>query len=734
MRRLGDEAESSMSGASKATKALVSEIGRLKKQAAMDRAKASSEDYVKAQREAKSAAEALSKALRGQTGEVKKLASAQKSSISATRVAAGTLAGLTLAAGASTLALGKMTGEMRELSREAWDFAKSGASAADTAKAFERLGDTAADVDRFRKATANAVDETSLQRLRMLSDDLTLTKGEFENVAKAATALTARFPETGTVAENLERILAGETEALRKLGVVIDKSGPKFKGLSEEGQKLATTLEVAAYGATVGADAFESQSLAMAATEAKASDLVSEIKTFFSEIITGSGFLDELSIIMDDLRALFLENKDSLRSLIKSGLDGFIKALQTAINLARKLASALDTVDTLLNGPGFANGAKALDKSAGAALLKGVDKNSQGAKALQPLFAAAREGNLKQKIWNGELDIGEALAVVNSSTDEADKPLRNALKQMNTRLQGDTANYVVSGGLSKDLLRLEAAINLSAEETRKNAEVTAKAATEATKPKPVDEVAPEVDAGADSDPKRRKRRSLLARPERPEREKKTRRAGTEDLIGALSSGAGTGAASGAEGALNAYTIYDRLKHQLDMVRGSFEELAQEMERTARVQEEVANALADGFTGAFDTIINGSGSFRDRMMGVLGELWGMLSTAFMAWATAEGSLLAGNPFGAMAAAIALGAVASAISAIGNRGSGGGGGSSRQTGSSIQSALERQRARDEESQSTDVRVYIDGLLTPDATARAILEGAERGLRLQGRRMAA
>lgn len=156
-----------------------------------------------------------------------------------------------------------------------------------------------------------------------------------------------------------------------------------------------------------------------------------------------------------------------------------------------------------------------------------------------------------------------------------------------------------------------------------------------------------------------------------------------------------------------------------------------MDRDLRDAATWANAV-QGMSGAIVdslfSIMNGSQDAREGIFKIMGQVFGQLSTAFLAWATAEGNLLAGNPWGAAAAAIALGVVASAISAFGSR-KPASGGSKSAAKSSIDNDADR-RSKDAPAGTT---INVFGFATPDAISNSTRRGNKRGDELNGRGVA-
>jgi len=168
----------------------------------------------------------------------------------------------------------------------------------------------------------------------------------------------------------------------------------------------------------------------------------------------------------------------------------------------------------------------------------------------------------------------------------------------------------------------------------------------------------------------------------------------------------------------------------DMYNSLFDNQLAAEEATKAHTEKMASlfeGMGNTITGSFVSIAMAGGDMREEVFKMMGSMFGQLSTAFLAWAATESSLLLGNPFAAAASAVALGAVASAISAFGSRGKGSGakGTSSKMSRQSLES-----RKEDEKPQTV---IYNYGFATPDAIARSVSRGDLRGQDLRGREKA-
>jgi hypothetical protein len=192
--------------------------------------------------------------------------------------------------------------------------------------------------------------------------------------------------------------------------------------------------------------------------------------------------------------------------------------------------------------------------------------------------------------------------------------------------------------------------------------------------------------------------------------------------GAQFGGLGSVLGQGAEGGANLFgEMYGAL---FDNQIAAEEATKAHTEKMAALYQSLGNEVA----GTFIAMAMNGADARESIFKLMGSMFGQLSTAFLAWATAEGALLSGNPFAAAAAAIALGAIASTISAFGSRGKSGGAKGSNSNGMARKSL--ESRKEDEKPQTV---IYNYGFATPDAIARSVSRGDLRGQDLRGREKA-
>lgn len=628
-------------------------------------------------KKAKAGSKAYQEALKKNAKATDKLNEAAKKAKDGTDGLLGNLSDMATAAQGAVAGLASIIGELRGVTAAALDAARAGADANNIAAAYERLGRTSEDLDRLQRATRKTVDGTTLQGFSLLAARINGTEEELRNVAQAAVVLSRDFPDVANSAELMQAALDGNTETLRRVGIVINEADKQFQGLSESEKKLAIFQEVAARGARVNIDAISDQALAFDQADTALADFRGGLETWFSEVFINSGLLDTFKDALDDLKKIFDKNRDTIRKFVDIGLKTLIKALELAVGVIDDLTSALRRMEDTFARVGI---------GAPRDLKKGVDKATE----------AARSGEAGARTQQDRLtlDVLEAFGpIVADTTRQASNIAADAKRK------GDR-KPPRRGGRS----RTPEELVFSDEEAR------------------ADEAASFVEDRGNV------------------------------LVGAFGAGATGGAGGGQDetllealglgasernkgfGGTERKTPFDDLRESVLQLRDEgiaaldeFTDSAQkQLEANRQFAEDAADGITGAFVGAFDNIISGGQSFRDSMAGLMGELFASLSAAFLAWATAEGNLLAGNPFAAAAAAIALGVVASTISAFASRSSGG----KRGGGTAVQRNLEREReSRDDERRRLQVDVNFQGLATPDATAKSILAAAEQAARLSG-----
>ena len=223
-------------------------------------------------------------------------------------------------------------------------FAAEGAKAADIGRSYAALGAAAASMADLKAATANAVDETNLQKFAMQAEAIGLTAREAEAAARAVTVLASRQGRAAEIAQIMTNSLKGSPDALRELGVVIDFSEERFKGLSEAQKKLTVALELGKAATQADLEATESQTLAMAAAKTAYDDLLSNVQIFAAEMLTSSGAQKAFAAVMATGQRLLSENKEAIAGIVSAAVSLAEIVGGNAVRSMTELAGVLGTV------------------------------------------------------------------------------------------------------------------------------------------------------------------------------------------------------------------------------------------------------------------------------------------------------------------------------------------------------------------------------------------------------
>lgn len=167
------------------------------------------------------------------------------------------------------------------------EFAAEGAAAS-------AIGDNfAGSLSRLQNASANSIDDTTLQRMSEIGSELGLQQREIDGILRKAAVLADRG--LGDAAEIAMAALNGEREALRKVGFTIDETAPQFQGLSEEQKKLQTAIEFANEGLGEQVDALDSAATKMAQAQTAAQNLESTLQQSANIFLENTGLLGDMS-------------------------------------------------------------------------------------------------------------------------------------------------------------------------------------------------------------------------------------------------------------------------------------------------------------------------------------------------------------------------------------------------------------------------------------------------------
>lgn len=220
-------------------------------------------------------------------------------------------------------------------------FSEAGNEAIRVANAFT------GNINALRSSSAGMIDDTSLQKLDQMREKIGLTHKEYEGLLKLATAKKA----TGLAESPLETVtayLAGEEEAARKTGEIIDKTTASFKGLSEAQQKLEVTRELARRGNAIDLEQLDQSTLKHAQLETQIANLVGDLQVLAAEFLEQTGLLDMLKEALGAVSKFVSENKEEIKKLADAVVRILMKSLDIWLPAMESGADLLETVADLV--------------------------------------------------------------------------------------------------------------------------------------------------------------------------------------------------------------------------------------------------------------------------------------------------------------------------------------------------------------------------------------------------
>ena len=240
--------------------------------------------------------------------------------------------------GFTIVALDQLATKAANAAKSIYDMAQSGAVAIDMARHFT------GSMESLRAASANAIDDTTLQQFAHLADEAGLTRKQFENLA---TEIVFQATQSGKATEAtrfLEAALKGSRRELVQIGLHYDNSQEALRGFTEEQKKLIMLRDFAARGETRTLDNLESESLAYVRVNTALANLQSSIEEYVATKIDEHDVIDRLSDSGDRLAETYRRNQDEIDQLVSISLDALIVAIDTQVRRLEMWADALGAV------------------------------------------------------------------------------------------------------------------------------------------------------------------------------------------------------------------------------------------------------------------------------------------------------------------------------------------------------------------------------------------------------
>jgi hypothetical protein len=740
---------------------LAREVGKLNAKAVLNEAKQASDSY-------QAALARVAATQKKVSAETSTMATSTNQATSGVRLmGAGAAAAYTQIAQAAAAAVAKTV----EFAKAIWDAGRAGARITDLQNAFKALGGTDAEMSALRESVNGTVGDAQLIKFRNMGVALGIPSEKFGVLAKTAqNAALATGQSFDFMLDSVVRGTARESALiLDNLGIKLQNAqqqiDAQFKAMGVTAEEATAKQKSLAFIAVVEANAanlkvvggLESEAAAYAQVEAAMDNAIASVQQNIAAMLANSGAFEVANEVIARTSKMFDENKEAIGRFIDNGIKFIIEMLPLAEATVSGLMAALDVGMTIL-GP----------------LIPILDITAQGLMLPIKLIALLIEEFKKLHVVRDIVySIGEALKWLSDRVDGLLSQISSWAADLGLV---ETAQLNVLSGSEM----LEEAINRQ----KKAHDAAAEAALKQLAAEEQINKSYTVDTGrgfgfgtAEQDKKNKESKELQDYRDRVFKGKGAKSQPGQwgdtpgaigslgDTLGGVGSAAmgGVGSLRGLMGTRAAPNYSERFgldgladrasfgvrsnlgdawgtmaegvkqgqekaKADADEMKSAAESAMKDMEAlaeaTRKLGDDARTSLVNGFLGAFDAIVGGMGSFREQMFGVMGGMMGELATAFGAWATAEGALLAGQPWLALGVVGLMKLAASRVSAFGKRSSGGGG--------NTESQASRYMARKSDSEANRKTIYefnINTIPVPDRIARELATSVARGFKLQG-----
>lgn len=756
-KKAGDEAKRSNNEGAKASdkftkkqheaaemaKKLAAEIKRIDARAKFAEAKKASADY-------QSAIERLTTATKKHNNEVK------DSSKNVKLVGAGAVAAYTQIAQAAMQAFS----QVKQLLDQLLAFGKEGASSIDIDERFNALGDAVPSIEKLRDAVRGTVDDTTLQKFAIMANEMGLSSEAAEGFASRVVDQAAKLGMAADAGALLTTTLKGGAETLKQIGINADISADGFDRLKTEivdqGGELAVTREEyekmseaqrriviftaqAEIGIANQGKTAETAGQQFAQVDATIANVISNMQVMTAQLLINSGALDAIKQVAEAVGNIFEKNRDTIKRLVDQGVGILVDMLPSAIDsfsglasMAKLLMGAIAPIMPLLQ---ITTKALMAPISVIGALVEKWRSMSIVKSVLDGVRAALE--------WLNEA-VDTALGAVNSLMDTLGLTEDSGLASVGTRAQE------IMNGLADAHERAANAAKKQADQTERI--TTGYQSVVQGRGFGLGSEDPQIKIQQQYDEELKKYRDRVFKKTKSNETFASR--STIEMLGlsglqerasfgirslAQSEEADTFAGAFSTGTRAAFDpvrslglgnlqeTFGGLSGLISQARDSMASFNEEYQRTIEANQEltmsIQETLAGGFLGAYDAIINGTGSFREQMMGVIGGMLDELAVAFGAWAATEIALFSGNPF---AAAITVGLMRIAAKKVANLGKRSTGGTTSTSGESRYMA---KRQDNQMTQKTLVEVNINTIPVPDRISKELAAVVTRGLKLNG-----
>jgi hypothetical protein len=354
----------------------------------------------------------------------------------------------------------ELAGKMVELAKSVGEVVKAGGAVDGVNRAFEAMGGAAPSIQALQSAVAGVVSENNLKGFAVFAEGMNLSAEEALNLSRRVTFLAERQGKLEEVGELLNKASGDGVGLFKELGVTIDETMVRYQGLTEAEKNLKIAQDQARLGSQAQVDALKSSSVAVLGLSARLQNMKDSAASAFSEWLAGSGILEAVGEVMQDVSDWAAENEDRLRDIADTVKGVLVKSLDLASAAARGLLVAVEAL-----GPGIEavlEGIAAIEDSDlfRASLGRIIESERLRAEIIdRQMEMRAGDGKLLEgiqkdvdRILEAEQQRGEAIEKAVSGQSE----MRDLMKSLGGHTNIMAKNFVeLHGGIDGAVSRLE---------------------------------------------------------------------------------------------------------------------------------------------------------------------------------------------------------------------------------------------------------------------------------------
>lgn len=180
--------------------------------------------------------------------------------------------------------------------KAAREFALAGVDASRVAAGFR------GNLDELRKASGNAIDDTSLQRLDTMARKTGLASSEIASLTRLATKFSRESGQE--MAATFQQLIDASPEQMEKWGILTSELTEELKGLDTVAQKAVLRQALIAEGAAITNAEIEAQTHSVETLSAQWDNAVSSMQEWTAAAIESDGARDVANYVTDSVEGL----------------------------------------------------------------------------------------------------------------------------------------------------------------------------------------------------------------------------------------------------------------------------------------------------------------------------------------------------------------------------------------------------------------------------------------------